>query len=158
MAHHLRYLDVEVDASPGEGRATDAVKRCAVLYVDKSGKPSRHVQLLSDLGFAVREAHAWPERDDEVMENQVIVVRLEDIEEAPLVAMRIRTKPHFGQRVLIALVPPETPMSLRRMAEAAGFDHVTCERTEPRLFVARLMRTLRQRPEYRCYLPRKNAA
>ena len=149
---------MEGDASTGERRAMDAVKRCAVLYVNASRKPSRHMQLLSDLGFAVRETQAWPERDDEVMENQVIVVRLEDIEEAPLVAMRIRTKPHFGQRVFIALGPPETPMSQRRMAEAAGFDQVMCERTEPRLFAARLMRTLRQRPEYRCYLPRKNAA
>ena len=114
--------------------------------------------MLSRLGFAVLEVPAWPEDDADVRAYQVVLVRLEDVREAPLVAMRIRTKPHFGRRVLIALVPRATDAAERRVAQSAGFDDVVSDDAEPRLLAARLMRTLRQRPEYRCFLPRKKAA
>jgi len=134
------------------------VKQCAVLYINAGRRSSPHTRLLSRLGFDVRETHAWPEDEGDVMRYQVVVVRLEDVSEAPLVAMRVRTKRHFGRRVLIGLVPAYTSPAERRVAQSAGFDDVVNEDTEPRLLAARLMRTLRQRPEYRCFLPRKHAA
>ena len=129
-----------------------------MLFVNTGQGRSTHTRLLSRLGFAVRERQAWPEDDKDVMRYQVVLVRLDDVGKAPLVAMRIRTKPRFGRRVLIALVPSGTDVADRRVAQSAGFDDVVSEDTEPRLLAARLMRTLRQRPEYRCFLPRKNAA
>jgi DNA-binding response OmpR family regulator len=114
--------------------------------------------LLARLGFNVRATAAWPEDDADVMPYQVVLVRIDDVAKAPLVAMRIRMKPHFGRRVLIALVPSGTDVADRRVAQSAGFDDVVSEDTEPRLLAARLMRMLRQRPEYRCFLPRKKAA
>lgn len=134
------------------------VKRCTVLYIDADHRRSDHVRTLTRLGFIVHAMPAWPQDDEDVVRYQAVIVRLADADEAPLVAMRIRTKRHFGRRVLIALVPPNTSGPELRAAQAAGFDAVVCEEAEPRLLAARLMRTLRQRPEYRCYLPRKNAA
>ena len=134
------------------------MKQCTVLYIDSGQGASTHIRLLSRLGFAVHELPAWPEDDADVMQYQVVIVRLQDAAEAPQVAMRIRTKRHFGRRVLMALVPSETSAAERRVAQSAGFDDVVSVATEPRLLAARLMRTLRQRPEYRCYLPRKKAA
>jgi hypothetical protein len=134
------------------------VKQCAVLYIHAGQGTCTHIRLLSRLGFVVREQPAWPDDDGVVMQYHVVVVRLEDVADAPQVAMRVRTKPHFGRRVLMALVPSETSAAERRVAQSAGFDDVVSEVTEPRLLAARLMRTLRQRPEYRCFLPRGRAA
>ena len=134
------------------------MKQCAVLYIHAGQGSSTHIRLLSRLGFVVHHLRAWPEKDEDVMQYQVVIVRLEDVADAPQVAMRVRTKPHFGRRVLMAVVPSAMSSAERRVAQSTGFDDVVSELTEPRLLAARLMRTLRQRPEYRCFLPRRKAA
>lgn len=136
----------------------DDVKQCTVLYIDADYRRSDHVRMLTLLGFIVDAMPGWPDDDEDVLKYHAVIVRLADAGDAPAVAMRVRTKRHFGRRVLIALIPPNTSLPELRAAQAAGFDAVVCEETEPRRLAARLMRALRQRPEYRCYLPRKNAA
>jgi hypothetical protein len=70
-----------------------------------------------------------------------------------MLAARLRAKPHFGRRALIALVDPDTPVHDRRSAEASGFDDVVNDCCDSRQLVARILRRLRARPELRCVLP-----
>ena len=72
---------------------------------------------------------------------------------APMLAARLRAKPHFGRRLLIALVPAGTPPPNRRAAEASGFDDVVNDCCDTRHLTTRILRGLRTRPELRCVLP-----
>jgi hypothetical protein len=91
----------------------------------------------------------------------VVVVHRRDIDGAPMLAARLRAKPHFGRRLLIALVPAAVPIHARRSAAASGFDDVVNECCDGRHLTTRILRGLRTRPELRCTLPpstRRSAA
>jgi hypothetical protein len=115
-------------------------------------KSSAHPTHLREMGFIVNETHEWPQ-DGDVRECHVVIVRITAMERAPMVAARLRAKPHFGRRLLIALVDPETPLVERRSAEASGFDEVMNDCCESRQLAARMLRRIRGRPELRCALP-----
>ena len=137
------------------------MKQCAVLFVSPDGKASAHPQRLRQLGFAVSETSDWPEADGAVREYHVITVHVSAVNGAPMLAARLRAKPHFGRRVLIALVHRATPVPDRRAAEASGFDEVVNDCCDSRQLAARILRHLRARPELRCALPspvRRNRA
>jgi hypothetical protein len=129
------------------------VKHCAVLYVNPEVNDAFHIPYLRCLGFIVHETDDWP-ADDIIPDYHVVIIRLSASDAAPMLAARLRAKPHFGRRVLIALVDPETPAADRRSAEEGGFDDVLNDRCECRLLTARILRSLRARPELRCALPR----
>ena len=128
-------------------------KQCSVLMVDPEEKPSAHRKQLEALGFRVQQDRAWPEDDRAVLEYEVIIVRLPAMNGAPMLAARLRAKPQFGRRVLIALVPPSVPAAERMSARASGFDEVLSDCCEPRQLSSRILRRLRTRPEYHCVLP-----
>lgn len=128
-----------------------SVKQCSVLLVN-SGNPSFAAQL-RQMGFEVRELPQWPDEDRVLLEFQAIVVGLSNLARAPIHAARIRAKPGFGRRVLIAVVPAGTPEDVCRDARAAGFDDVMHETCSSRTFVARILNRMRTRPELRCTLP-----
>jgi hypothetical protein len=88
-----------------------------------------------------------------VLDYHIVVVRVGDITKAPMLAARLRARPHFGRRLLIALVNAEIPLRDRRSALASGFDDVVNACCEGRELTARLLRGLRSRPELRCALP-----
>jgi hypothetical protein len=69
-----------------------------------------------------------------------------------MLAARIRAKPHFGRRLLIALVPASTAQPDRRAAEASGFDEVLNDGCDTRHLTTRILRGLRTRSELRCVL------
>ena len=104
------------------------------------------------MGFLVDEVKAWPS-DETVRKYHVLVVHVPAAEGAPMLAARLRAKPHFGRRLLVALVPCDTPPALRRAAEAGGFDDVIEERCDTRHLTTRILRGLRTRSELRCVLP-----
>ena len=128
------------------------MKQCTVLFVNPDQKELSHPEYLRSLGFLVHETDQWP-HDRDLRLYHVVVLRVANIDDAPMLAARLRAKPHFGRRLLIALVEPGTPLHERRGAEASGFDDVLNECCGGRDLTARLLRGIRVRPELRCVLP-----
>jgi DNA-binding response OmpR family regulator len=127
------------------------VKQCALLIVNGTERPSPPREALEQRGFRVAESKEWP-ADDVVLDSQVVIIVLRNVEAISMLAARMRAKPRFGRRVLIAVVPTVTPAD-RRMAIGAGFDDVVGESGGMRVLIARILRLLRARPEHRCFLP-----
>ena len=129
------------------------MKPCAVLFVNPTPQPSAHPGYLRNLGFVVHEIDDWPDDDQKVRDDHVVIVLLHQASAAPMLAARMRAKPHFGRRLLVGLVPAETPLHARRDAEISGFDDVVSDACASRDLSAKLLRGLRARPELRCALP-----
>jgi hypothetical protein len=127
------------------------VKQCAVLFLDSRGQTPQ-ARELRDMGFVVHECLEWPD-DGAVREYHVVIVRTHAIAEAPMLAARLRAKPHFGRRLLLSLVDRRTSPQVRRSLEASGFDDVLDECSTGRELATRILRALRRRPELRCMLP-----
>ena len=81
-----------------------------------------------------------------------MIIVLRHLETICMLAARVRAKPRFGRRILIALAPSVSAAE-RRTAIGAGFDDVIEESKGARVLIARIVRCLRSRPEHRCFLP-----
>ena len=134
-------------------RSEIAVKQCAILFVNPDRQESPHPGALQGMGFLVDEVSEWPDDNAIVRNYHVVIVRLREMAVAPMVAARLRAKPHFGRRLLIALATAVTSHADRRAAEASGFDEVLDDRCDTRHLTARILRNLRTRLELRCTLP-----
>ena len=130
-----------------------ATKQCSVLLINPMKTPASHRATLEELGFRVTETRDWPDDERAVLEYQVVIVRLQTLVGAPMLGARLRAKPRFGRRVLIALVPAATATDERVSARSSGFDEVLTDCCDSRQLVARILRRLRTRPEYHCVLP-----
>jgi DNA-binding response OmpR family regulator len=131
----------------------ESAKQCSVLFVNPGAARTPHRVMLEGIGFRVTEARDWPEDDRAVLDYEVVIVRVRSPESAPMLAARLRAKPRFGRRVLIALVPASVSLKDRHSARASGFDEVLTDCCDGRQLVARILRRLRTRPEYHCFLP-----
>lgn len=127
--------------------------QCRVLVVNAGDSPFLHRAAFDRLGFRVTETRDWPEDERAVLDHHVVIVRIRSVSGAPMVGARLRAKPHFGRRVLIALVPSSASLQERLEARASGFDEVLNIECDPRQLSARILRRLRTRPEYHCVLP-----
>ena len=127
------------------------MKQCSVLIVN-CGAETPYRQALERIGFHVSETQEWPD-DDMVKVFEVVIVFIRDMEKVAMLAARMRAKPHFGLRVLIAVVPLTASADERRVAVGSGFDDAVNESRDGRQLVARILRRLRSRPEHRCFLP-----
>ncbi len=137
------------------------MKQCAVMFLNPVREATAHPSEMRAMGFVVHEFPEWPDDTDAIRDYHVVVVHVPDIEAAPMLAARLRAKPHFGRRLLIALVPAATAQADRRAAEASGFDEVVNDCCDSRHLTTRILRGLRARPELRCILPpvpRRSAA
>jgi hypothetical protein len=134
------------------------VKQCSVLIVNCGAEPV-HRQALERIGFHVSETFEWPD-DDTIKAFEVVIVVFRHMEKVAMLATRMRAKPHFGQRVLIAVVPSTASADERRTAVGSGFDDAVIDSRDSRTLLARILRRLRSRPEHRCFLPdrRRRAA
>jgi hypothetical protein len=132
---------------------SEVMKQCAVMFVNPVRDRTPHPGAMRAMGFVVHEIIEWPDDDAAVREYHVVIVRVREIEAAPMLAARLRAKPHFGRRLLIALVPSETAPPDRRAAEASGFDEVLDDHCDTRHLTTRILRGLRARAELRCVLP-----
>ena len=136
----------------------DPVKECTVLFIHAGRPATDQVRFLRELGLVVDEACDWPEGDDHIRRYEVIIVRLPEGVDAPGIATRLRAKRNFGRRVLVAIVGRDLPLAQARAATSCGFDVVMKEDGEDRALAAQILRVLRQRPEFRCRIPRRRAA
>jgi hypothetical protein len=133
------------------------VKQCAVLFVNPERQASAHPALMRSMGFLVDEVTDWPDDNHMVRNYHVVLVHVRDMNGAPMLAARLRAKPHFGLRLLLALVPADTAFAARRCAEVSGFDDVMNDCCDSRHLTATILRGLRTRPELRCVLPAPGA-
>ena len=127
------------------------MKQCSLLIVNGTERQSPPRKALEHRGFRVTESKEWP-ADDVVIDSEVVIVVLRNVDALCMLAARMRAKPRFGRRVLIALLPTVTAAD-RRMAIDAGFDDVVGESGGMRMLIARILQLLRGRPEHRCFLP-----
>ena len=127
------------------------MKQCSLLIVNGTERQGPPRKALEQRGFRVTESKEWP-ADDVVVDSQVVIVVLRSVDAICMLAARMRAKPRFGRRVLIALVPTVTAAD-RRMGIGAGFDDVLGESRGMRMLIACILRLLRARPEHRCFLP-----
>lgn len=124
-----------------------AQSQCSVLFVcDRQGQQAA----LRALGFAVHEAVELPLNGMHTY-HAVIVEAHQDCS-LPMLAARLRAKPRFGRRVLIALVEPATSDRARREAAMSGFDTTMSSTCSARDLAAMILRRLRPYPELRCML------
>jgi DNA-binding response OmpR family regulator len=127
------------------------VKQCSVLVINISGTETLYRLPLERVGFRVVETGEWP--GDEIRAFEVVIVLLRDMKNISMMAARLRAKPYFGQRVLIAVATDPPSIEERRTLIGCGFDDVLNESHEPRVVIARILKLLRARPEHRCFLP-----
>jgi DNA-binding response OmpR family regulator len=128
------------------------VKQCSVLVINTSGTETRYRLPLEKVGFRVVETGEWP-GDEMIRTFEVVIVLLRDLKNISMMAARLRAKPYFGQRVLIAIAVDVSSIEERRTLIGCGFDDVVNESHDSRVVIARILRQLRSRPEHRCFLP-----
>lgn len=149
---HPRGTPIANTEEAGSGAMERHMKKCSILIINTAARKVPERQALVRMGFVVNETREWPEHGT-LLAHEVVIVLISRIEGAAMLAARIRAKPHFGNRVLIGVVPATASPSQRRCAVGAGFDDVLGEQCEPRSLVARILRPLRERGELRCGLP-----
>jgi hypothetical protein len=127
------------------------VNQCSILYVHDGSVHDFPVDTLKSLGFAVQAAEDLPP-DEGLAPHHALVVRARPNCSLPMLAARLRAKARFGRRVLVALVPDETPERVRREAVLSGFDATLPVTCSGRSLAAAILKLLRPYPEFRCFL------
>ena len=127
------------------------MKQCSILFVNGKKNPTQHAAGLRSVGFLVNEADDLP-GSAELAQHHVVIVCPPASCALPLLATRLRAAPHFGRRVLMALVAPEDQDKLRRDGISSGFDDVLSKSISARQLAAAIIRRLRDIPELRCLL------
>ena len=125
--------------------------QCSILYIKPGLREESHAAPLRALGFSVDVVDDLPPAEVFTRYHSVIVW-VGDACDLPGLAARLRAKPRFGRRVLIALVPDSATERQRRDAAHAGFDLTLRQGCSPRDLAANVLRRLRPFPEYRCLL------
>lgn len=131
------------------------VNQCSILYIKPGMREEAHAAPLRALGFSVRVVDDLPPAEVFTDYHAVIVCVAAGCD-LPGLAARLRAKPRFGRRVLIALVPDSATERQRREAAHAGFDATLRQDCSPRDLAAHVLRRLRPFPEYRCLLRSPN--
>lgn len=124
-----------------------AEKQCSVLFV-QDGRDTQAAGLRA-LGFAVSESEDLPEAFNSY---HAVIVRVAPDWSLPMIGTRLRARPHFGRRVLIALIHPSASERSRREAVLSGFDATLSSSCSARDLAATILRRLRPYPELRCVL------
>lgn len=127
------------------------MNQCSILYVWPQGSEDPRVQALRALGFRVDQSTDLPS-SEVIAAFHAVIVRPTAECDLPMLAARLRAKPHFGRRVLLALVPGKMADRDRRGAVLSGFDQTLPETCSARDLAAAVLRLLRPYPEYRCLL------
>jgi hypothetical protein len=132
------------------------VDKCAILYIDPRARAANpHVRALRSLGFSVDVAADIPAADV-CTRYHVVAVRTYVGCHLANLGMRMRAKPRFGRRVLIALADGTVSDAALRDATANGFDLVLPALCTARDLAAHILRKLRGFPEFRCLLRAPN--
>lgn len=126
-------------------------EQCTILFIRSSRKDDEVVNALRSLGFRVVDAEDLPPNEEFRTYHAVIVHAYAGCP-LTMVAARLRAKPRFGRRVLIAFVPIATTDRQKREAVISGFDLAVPDDRSARDLAAAVLRSLRPYPEYRCLL------
>jgi len=129
--------------------------QCSILYINAVASADTQTCALRSLGFEVVEVDDVPPRET-LVKYHAVIVHADPLCKLPSVAARLRSAPHFGRRVLIALAPASVPARDRRDAVNSGFDAVLPERCSARDLAAAILGLLRKYPEHRCVLRAHN--
>ena len=125
--------------------------QCSILYLKTGSGDETHAPALRALGFRVDEFNELPANEAFAAYHAVIVRPAPECN-LPMLATRLRAKPHFGRRVLLALVPDAMTVRDQREAVLSGFDSTLRDTCAARDLAATVLRLLRPYPEYRCLL------
>jgi hypothetical protein len=131
------------------------VKQCGILFIGPCGSDEARLAALRSLGFRVYETEHLPS-GEELEGFHAIVVRAIAGCSLPMIAARLRAKPLFGRRLLVALVPDGVSEHDNREALMSGFDETLPDRCSAREIAAHVLHLLRGFPEYRCLLRAPN--
>ena len=131
------------------------VKQCGILFIGPCGSDNERLAALRSLGFRVDESVHLP-TTEEVDGYHAVIVRAIPGAPLPMIAARLRAKPQFGRRILLALVPDSVSDRDNREALMSGFDETLPDRCSARDIAAHILRLLRGYPEYRCLLRAPN--
>jgi hypothetical protein len=130
-------------------------EQCSILFIRSGGHDDEQTKGLRSIGFRVVEADDIPPAEA-FSGFHAIVVRANADCRLTMLAARLRAKPRFGRRVLIALVGDRTSAQDRRDAIVSGFDVTLPDSCSARDLAASILRLLRGFPEYRCLLRAPN--
>ena len=125
--------------------------QCSILFIRPCGVDTKKTAALRSLGFRVDESDQLP-ANEIIAGYHAVVVQPGPSCNLPMLGARLRAKPHFGRRVLLALVADVTPDRDKREATLSGFDITLSEGCSGRDLAATILRLLRPFPEYRCLL------
>lgn len=131
------------------------VEQCSVLFIKSGSRDETQIKALRSLGFRVVEADDLP-APDVLNACHAIIVRAKADCPLAMLGTRLRAKPRFGRRVLIALVADGTSARDKRDAVSCGFDLALPANCSARDLAANILRLLRPYPEYRCLLRAPN--
>ena len=126
-------------------------QQCGILFIGVSGKDKARIDALQSLGFRVDESAELP-LSDGMASYHAVVVRVRDARRLAVIGTRLRARPHFGRRALLALVADGASDRDCRDATMSGFDQILPESCTARDIAAQVLRLLRAYPEYRCLL------
>ena len=93
---------------------------------------------------------------EEVDGYHAVIVRAIPGASLPMIAARLRAKPQFGRRILLALVRDGVSDRDNREALMSVFDQTLPDRCSARDIASHILRLLRGYPEYRCLLRAPN--
>lgn len=131
------------------------VRQCGILFVGPGGSDQARIEALRSLGFGVQESPDIPSTE-ELQLHHAVVVRVLPGRSLTMLGTRLRAKPNFGRRVLLALVGSELTDRDKREARMSGFDGTLSNSCGAREIAAHILRLLRGYPEYRCLLRAPN--
>jgi hypothetical protein len=129
--------------------------QCGILFIGPCGRDRDRIAALRSLGFLVHESEQIPSAD-ELEHYHAVVVRVLPGASLPMLGTRLRGRPRFGRRVLIALVGADVSDRAKREATMSGFDLTMPDSCSARDLAAQIIRVLRAYPEYRCLLRAPN--
>ena len=127
------------------------VKQCGILFIGPCSGDNGRVAALRSLGFRVAESEHLP-AGEELDGHHAVVVRAVNGVSLPMIGTRLRARPQFGRRILMALLPDGVSERDNREALMSGFDETLPDRCTARDIAAHVLRLLRGFPEYRCLL------
>lgn len=125
--------------------------QCGILFIGPCGKDQPRIDALRSLGFRVDESAEMPTAK-ELAVYHAIIVRASANGSLPMIGARLRAQPHFGRRILLALVNRDVPEHAKREAVMSGFDRALSDSSNARELASHIIRLLRVYPEYRCLL------
>jgi CheY-like chemotaxis protein len=138
-------------ATPDRRRFAVPLSPCSILYINSAASPCTQTQALRSLGFHVTESVDTPPAD-QMERYHAVIIRAAPEYPLPTIANRLRARPRFDRRVLVALVAQAVSVRDRRDAVDSGFDAVLAEECSARDLAAAILGLLRKYPEHRCVL------